>query len=119
MSYDKCVEGFVNSPSLTQTTLNIKTSLDNIGRFERLKIGASFCSSACNKRTPRFFVFTVHRIAVYLPHSAESYRLGLYCRVLQKPKLRPKDRVSIRTEPLNCRSSEYPRPCDFVACSKS
>jgi len=43
----------------------------------------------------------------------------LYCHVLQKPKLRPKDRVSIRTEPLNCRSSEYPRPCDFVACSKA
>src|SRR6266446_3270626 len=39
------------------------TSLDNIGGFERLKIGASFRSSTCNKRTPRFFVSTVHCIA--------------------------------------------------------
>jgi hypothetical protein len=25
------------------------TFLDNIGGFERLKVGASFCSSACDK----------------------------------------------------------------------
>ena len=37
------------------------TLLDNIGGFEPLKIRASFCYSACNKRTPRFFVSTVHR----------------------------------------------------------
>jgi hypothetical protein len=95
------------------------TSLDNIGGFERLKIRASFCYSACNKRTPRFFVSTVYGIAVYLPRSAESHREALYWPVFQEPKLSSKDRVSIRTEPFDCRRSENRRPCHFVARSKS
>src|SRR5260370_18385030 len=69
------------------------TSLDNIGGFELLKIGASFRSSSRTTRTPRFFVSTVHRIPVSLPRSSDSHREALYCRVLQKPKLVPKDRV--------------------------
>jgi len=83
------------------------TSLDNIGGFERLKIGASFRSSACNKRTPDSS-FHVHRIACTsrVPLSP----IGRLC--MQRPskaKARPGPRIH-SYEPLNCCAASI-RPC--------
>lgn len=50
------------------------SGFDNIPLVEQLKIGAGFRCCTGNERTPRLLAFTVHRIAVYLPHSADSNR---------------------------------------------